>query len=66
MPQRLKDIVFALFDHHLSAVEGIVLQLVVVFPLESADVYVVLEHYDATEVHICFADHHRHLGLTFD
>lgn len=63
MLQGLQDVEFALLDHHLAPVEGVVLQLVVVLPLEGADVYVVLEHDDAAEVHVCLADHHGHLGL---
>lgn len=65
MLQRLQNVEFALLDHHLSPVEGVVLQLVVVLPLEGADVDVVLEHYDTAEVHVCLAHHHCHLGLTF-
>lgn len=36
--------------HHLSTVEWIVLELVVVFTLEDLYTYVVLEHYRASEI----------------
>lgn len=61
MLQCLQDVEFALFYHHLAPVEWIIFQLIVVLSLEGADVDMVLEHYDAAEVHVWLADHHGHL-----
>lgn len=65
MLQCIQDIEFALLDHHLTSVERIVFQLVIVFSFEGADVDVILEHNDAAEVHVWLTNHHGHLRLPF-
>lgn len=65
MLQCIQDVEFALLDHHLAPVEWVVLQLVIVFSFEGANVDVVFEHNDAAEVHVWLADHHGHLRLPF-
>lgn len=63
--QDIEYVELGLLAHHFPAVEWIVLELVVIFPLEHSHVDVVLKHDAATEVHSPFTIHHSHFGLSF-
>lgn len=67
-PSGLEHVEYVEFDllaHHFPSVEWIVLELIVILPLEDPHIYVIFEHDTAPEVHRPFTAHHSHFGLSF-
>jgi hypothetical protein len=58
-----KQVELALLAHHLSSIEWVVFELIVIFALEDLHIDVILEHNCASEVYWLLPAHHKYLSL---